>query len=268
MAKNSAIGWTDHTFNPWHGCQKVDEECLNCYAESFSKRVGRDIWGPPAHTSRLFFGDEHWAEPITWDAEAAEAGERRRVFCASMADVFEDHPDVEWPRMRLLLLVEATRHLDWLLLTKRPENVMSVVRTMVPDAWCRAWPAHVWVGTSVGSQQSTEKRIPPLLAVPAPIRFLSCEPLIGPIDLSPWLARIAWVILGGETGPRHRPMDLAWLEGIVEQCRAAGVPVFVKQDSGQWPGRQGRIPDALWALKQFPAVEPTTAVQDHEGVPA
>src|SRR5688572_21886599 len=117
MGESTTITWTHHSWNPWWGCVKVSEGCKNCYAESFSKRACHDIWGPGSQ--RRFFGDKHWAEPIKWDRAAEKAGERRRVFCASMADVFEDRPDLVEPRRRLFELIRATPNLDWLLLTKR-----------------------------------------------------------------------------------------------------------------------------------------------------
>lgn len=264
MSENSAIGWCDHTFNAWHGCMKVSTGCENCYALAFSKRTGHDIWGPPSTTQRRFFGEKHWQEPLNWNAAAQAAGERKRVFSASMSDVFEDHPSVWDSRQRLWDLIAETTNLDWLLLTKRPENVMG----MVPMDWAHHWPEYVWLGTSVENQQAADERIPHLLSTPAVVHFLSCEPLLGGVDLSRFqpfcrslsgfraargilAGAISWVICGGESGPRHRPMDLDWLASIVEQCQAAGVATFVKQDADLYPGRQGRIPDALF-LKQFP----------------
>jgi len=125
MGKNSRIEWTNHTFNPWWGCTKVSAARKNCYAEAWSKRVGQSVWGPNAN--RRFFGDKHWAEPIKWHSEALAAGQRRRVFCASMADVFEDRRDLDEWREKLWALIDATPQLDWLLLTKRPEMVRRLV---------------------------------------------------------------------------------------------------------------------------------------------
>ena len=258
MVANSAISWTTHTFNGWWGCFKVSEGCRKCYAETFAKRTGRSIWGPPATTERRFFADKHWQEPLKWNAAAEKAGERARVFSASMSDVFEDHPEVGPHRERLFRLVEQTPWLDWQLLTKRPENVLR----MIPEAWHTNPPANWWQGTSVENQDAADQRIPHLLQVPAPVRFLSCEPLLGPVDLSKYqpfcrslggfkaargilAGTVDWVIVGGESGAGHRQMDATWLASLVEQCRGAGVAVWVKQDSGPYPGRQGRIPDDL-----------------------
>lgn len=248
MAERTAIGWTDHTFNPWLGCCKVSPGCQNCYALPIATRAGLDVWGPPSTTSRQVTSEAYWRTPIRWNRQARDAGRQHRVFCASMADVFEDHPDVRDARDRLWSLIAETEQLDWQLLTKRPENIGQ----MVPTNWTHTWPSHVWIGTSVEDQARAGERIPRLLDVPAAIRFLSCEPLIGPLTLHPYLGELQWVIVGGESGPRRRPMELDWLTDIVDQCESADLPVFVKQDSALYPERQGRIPDVLWALKEVP----------------
>lgn len=235
--KATAIEWARSTFNPWWGCEKVSPGCAKCYAETFAKRVGHAVWGAAA--PRRFFGDKRWAEPRRWNAEAERLGEPWRVFCASMADVFEDRPDLVAERVRLWRLIEQTPHLDWLLLTKRPE----ALRDLLP--WQTSpWP-NVWLGTTAEDQKRADERIPKLLEVPAALRFLSLEPLLGPVDLRrflayerceidpvsslPWPRRIGWVIVGGESGPGARPCDVAWIRDVVRQCRVAGVPVFVKQ---------------------------------------
>lgn len=181
MGEKSSIEWTDHTFNPWWGCTRVSPGCVHCYAETFDKRVhGKDRahWGVKA--GRRFFGDKHWNEPLRWNASAAKAGVRERVFCASMADVFEDRPELVEHRARLFALILATPSLDWLLLTKRPEKM---VRLAEEAGWEGDWPSNVWAGCTVEDQQRADERIPELLLVPAAVRFLSCEPLIGAVDL-------------------------------------------------------------------------------------
>ena len=178
MAENSKIEWTTHTFNPIWGCVKVSDGCKNCYASTFSKRVGQDIWG--VDKPRRTFGEKHWNEPLKWNKDAAGAGERHRVFCASMTDVFMDDPYMIEAHPRLWKLIEATPHLDWLLLTKRPENILK----MIPEHWRAQLPFNVWVGTSVENQKAANERIPHLIQVPAVVRFLSCEPLLGEVDLS------------------------------------------------------------------------------------
>lgn len=257
-----------YTFNPWWGCVKVSEACTNCYAETWAKRTGWDVWGPPGTTPRRFFGEKKWAEPRRWNARAEQDRVRRKVFCASMSDVFEMGPmpgasEMDYARDRLWSLIEETPWLDWLLLTKRPENIV----TMVPSEWTDGdWPANAWAGTTVESQEWAEKRIPHLLRVPAPVRFLSCEPLVGPVDLSlvgydspnggmvldtlsgeavwsdtgclaDWdtlgMSPIDWVITGGESGPKARPAHPAWYRSLRDQCRAAGVAFHFKQ-WGEW----------------------------------
>lgn len=254
MGESSKIEWTDHTFNPWWGCVRVSPGCEHCYAETFDKRVGGHHWGPAATTERRFFGEKHWTEPYKWDAEARKDGVRRKVFCASMADVFEDNPLLEQQRNNLFTLIERTPDLDWLLLTKRPENIVD----MMPARWRTAdqWQANVWFGTTVESQEYADKRIPELLKVPAALRFLSCEPLLGPVDLREWwhpidglavLTGPQWVITGGESGPGKRFCDPDWMRLLRDQCRAAGVPFFMKQmDKVQ------AIPDDL-LIREFPA---------------
>jgi protein gp37 len=229
MGKDSEIEWTNHTFNPWWGCEKVSPACSNCYAEAWAKRVGCNVWGKGAE--RRFFGEKHWNEPLVWNADAKRKKNRPRVFCASMADVFEARDDLNSVRTKLFNLIADTAQLDWLLLTKRPENIGK----MVP--W-KVWPANVWLGTTVESQEWAEKRLPHLLTYPAAVRFLSCEPLLGPIDLAPWVGRsefhpIDWVIAGGESGARSRPMELAWVRNLRDFCKGQKIAFHFKQ-WGHW----------------------------------
>ena len=185
MGKQTGISWTDHTFNPWWGCAHASPGCDNCYAETFDNRLGLEHWGPKA--PRRHFGPKHWAAPVAWNLQAQRAGVRARVFCASMADVFEDRFDLEVARAKLFQLLEATPFLDWQLLTKRPGNVPR----MVPAAWLAGgWPRNAWIGTTVEDQRRADERIPLLLQAPAPVRFLSCEPLLERVDLSQWIKRI------------------------------------------------------------------------------
>lgn len=230
MAKNSQIEWTHHTFNPWWGCTKVSPACDNCYAELWAKRMGHQLWG--ASGSRRFFSDAHWTDPITWNEEAAAVKERQRVFCASMADVFERRAELNPQRERLWRLIQSTPWLDWLLLTKRPQNVAG----MVP--WEEKWPDNVWLGTTVENQKFADQRLPQLLKNPAKVRFLSCEPLLGPIDLRTWFRRkglhpIDWVIAGGESGPGARAMHPDWPKNLLHQCQEFEVPFHFKQ-WGHW----------------------------------
>lgn len=248
--------------------------CANCYAEGEDKRrcPGDEHWG--AKAPRRMLSDAHWKQPFAWNRKAREAGTPARVFCASMADVFEDHPDVTESRARLWRVIGGTPWLVWLLLTKRPENIAA----MVPEEWFDVWPANVWPGTSVEDQQRADERIPHLLEVPAPVRFLSCEPLLGPVELTggyhdylganpgrqAWKVepghapacncgeasytgetptcpipeqvatrRVDWVIAGGESGSKARPMHPVWAKSLRDQCLAAEVPFLFKQ-WGAW----------------------------------
>lgn len=223
MATYSKIEWTDNTFNPWWGCVKVSPACEHCYAESLAKRFGKKVWGPKS--PRRFFGTKHWQEPLKWEEEAKRTGRRIKVFCASMADVFEDRRNLDPERDKLWKLTEATPHLDWQLLTKRPENVLKLT------PWGKNWPDNVWVGCTVEDQEWANKRIPHLLKIPARIRFLSCEPLLGQVNLRNFLqsGEIHWVITGGESGPKSRPSDPDWIRLIRDDCVDAGVAFFFKQ---------------------------------------
>ena len=331
MAENSAISWTDHTFNPWVGCQKVSAGCLNCYAETLmDRRWGKVKWGPGG--TRVVTSEANWRQPLKWNRQAEETGGRLRVFCASLADVFEDRPELMEPRRRLFDLIQETPNLDWLLLTKRPQNIQRMIwetmdseqttkwerqllGKMLLDPWRiegelwrmashelfgrhRAiyeailavrnsgavvdvvtvgdeldrsgilddsgghgyllellmgapvahdeWLHNVWLGTSVENQEQADKRIPELLKVPAVVRFISAEPLLGPVSFrwAKWaplvnsghldgLDGIHWVIAGGESGPHARPMRPDWARSLRDQCQAASVPFHFKQ-WGEW----------------------------------
>lgn len=230
MARNSRIEWTTHTFNPWWGCVKMSPACKSCYAQAWAKRLGQDVWGPGS--DRRFFGDRHWAEPLQWDRAARATGERPRVFCASMADVFEDRADLDAARARLWETIEATPRLDWLLLTKRPDRVTACT------PWGADWPANVWIGTTAENQEWADRRLPELAAIPAAVRFISAEPLLGPLSIAPWASSIDWVITGGESGPRARPSSPSWFRGLLNECMAADIPFHFKQ-WGDWAPGQG-----------------------------
>ncbi len=219
MGLNSSIEWTTHTFNPWWGCTAVSEGCRFCYAESLSKRYGHDVWGQGK--DRRLMGDSYWQAPLTWNTAAAGAEERPRVFCASMADVFDPGaPATE--RARLWELIALTPNLDWLILTKRPE----LMTDGLPADWGMGYE-NVWLGTSVEDNRVTQ-RISDLTAVPAHLHFLSLEPLIGPLKGLP-LEGIEWAIVGGESGSKPRPMNLDWVRSIKKQCRDSNTAFFFKQ---------------------------------------
>lgn len=280
MADTTLIEWTatrlpdgtllpGYTFNPWTGCTKVSPGCDHCYAEGWAKRSGHVQWGP--HGARRRTSAANWAKPVKWNAEAEATGIRRKVFCASLADVFDNHGSIlpEW-RADLWRLILATPYLDWLLLTKRPQNIAKFLPVAAGlDVWRDGWQ-NVWLGTTAENQTEAARRLPHLLAVPAAVRFVSAEPLLGQISFDdicdghkffdalrgnwwhdsepPYIERdkprLDWVIIGGESGPGARPMADEWAQDIIHQCKAAGVAVFMKQMGGvRKPFRP--IPDSL-----------------------
>ena len=226
MGENSKIEWTEHTFNIAWGCAKVSPACDHCYAEAWAKRAGLAVWG--ADAPRRTMSDKHWKEPLRWNAAAEKAGKVARVFCSSMADVFEDHPTLNEERARLFKLIQATPWLRWLLLTKRPENV----RRMVPLSWLGEWPENVLPGFTAENQEWFDRRAVSAVdfAHTFGVRwFVSYEPALGPIDFMPGMPGIAWLIVGGESGAGARPMPEAWVRSARDQAVAAGVPFFLKQ---------------------------------------
>lgn len=239
LAENSKIEWTDHTFNPWIGCQKVSAGCDHCYAESLSKRYGWVEWGP--HGERKRTSVANWRKPIQWDKAAKGAVRRPRVFCASLADVFDNQVPEHW-RIDLFDLIGNTENLDWLLLTKRPENIVK----MLPTNWNVADFHNVWIGTTCEDQAAYDRRWPILDDVPAMVRFISYEPAIGPLRLHNGPQQPDWLICGGESGPGARMMDPDWADNIKVDCQHAGVSFFMKQMTSKKP-----IPDYLM-LREFP----------------
>lgn len=251
MAADTKIEWADHTFNPWRGCTKVSAACDHCYAERLvNGRLAGDF------SQRVRAASSTWQEPRRWNRAAAREGKRARVFTASLADVFDNQVSPIW-RQDLFELIRETPSLDWLLLTKRPQNIAK----MLPPDWGAGY-ANVWLGTTVENQAEADRRIPHLLAVPAAKRFLSCEPLLGPVDISNWLFAgdppcadcprdedcecgwrgraemgrpdaLHWVIAGGESGPGARPMHPDWARSLRDQCAAAGLAFHFKQ-WGEW----------------------------------
>ena len=230
MGSYSKIEWTTHTFNPWWGCTKVSDGCKFCYAETLSNRYGHDIWGPKK--DRRLMSDQHWQGPLRWNSEAERLGTRYQVFCASMADVFEERAP-EGQLDRLWQLIRQTPSLDWQLLTKRPHRIIE----SLPDDWGHGYN-NVWLGTSIEDDRVLG-RIEDLTNVPALVHFLSVEPLIGPISYLP-LMGIDWVIVGGESGVGARPMKKEWVLDIRKRCEAAHIPFFFKQWGGPNKRKMGR----------------------------
>jgi protein gp37 len=293
MADQTNIEWADSTFNPWIGCTKISPACDHCYAETLmDSRLGRVQWG--AGQQRVRTSPANWRKPVQWNARADAFREcaacgwrgdlarrdeplafacpacdvtdwrpaRRRVFCASLADVFDNEVDPQW-RADLFDLIARCENLDFLLLTKRIGNV----RGMLPVTWTigatKPWP-NVWLGATICNQEEADRDIPKLLSTPAALRFVSIEPMLSQIDLNlgwnndtgRWdssgrelpLRRIDWVICGGESGPGARPMQPEWVRSLRDQCETARVPFMFKQ-WGEW------APEATSAHGDAPMVK-------------
>lgn len=208
------IEWADFTFNPWAGCTKISPGCDHCYAEAWARRSGLVEWGDhPRHRTSEYY----WKEPLKWNRRAG--GTRPRVFCASLADVFDNQVHPVW-RADLFSLIDRTPNLDWLLLTKRPQNIASLITG--------SWPKpNVWLGVTAENQEEADRRLPILKSIPAVVRFVSAEPLLGPIRSG--FEGIDWVIVGGESGPGARATHLYDIDVTSQAVQTARVPLFVKQ---------------------------------------
>lgn len=248
MGYETGIEWTDHTWNPWVGCERVSPACAHCYADDMAKRWGFKVWDTGDFR---FLTEGNWEKPITWNRKARRLGEPRFVFCASMADLFQEHEKLVEPRARVIGLIEQTPWLVWLLLTKRPQNIAAMT------GWTTA-PPNAWLGTSIENARHSY-RAELLREVDATVHFLSCEPLLGslyddrgnrrPLDLTD----IEWVIAGGESGPRFRGMNLDHVRELRDACQTAGVPFFLKQIGGRWPKQQGKSIDGReWCERPEP----------------
>lgn len=242
MGELTSISWCHHTFNIVIGCSKVSEACQFCYAEAMSKRMGLKVWG--ANADRKILSDKYWREPLKWNRIASINGARRRVFCSSMADVFEDHPTVASQRLRLWPLIEQTPNLDWLLLTKRPENVDQ----FIPES---GLPANVWLMTTIEKPEYLH-RADWIKAIPAAVHGLSMEPLLADFPtFSEHADGIDWVIVGGESGANHRTINLDHVRRLRDECKSRGIAFHFKQVGGRFPDSNGcELDGREW--KEFP----------------
>lgn len=239
MAENTKIEWATHTFNPWIGCQKVSPGCDHCYAESLSKRYGWVEWGPYGERKRT--SHANWKKPRQWAKTARGADLRPRVFCASLADVFDNQVPQSW-RSDLFVLIKETPELDWLLLTKRPENIAKML------VFNSEMPTNIWYGTTCESQEHYDRRWPLLRQIPADIHFISYEPAIGPLRIPlDDVSEPEWLICGGESGPGARMMNPEWAADVMNDCERMDIPFFMKQMTGKKP-----IPSHLMR-REFPA---------------
>lgn len=248
MADETLISWADMTFNPWVGCTRVSPACDGCYAAHLMEtRMGRVQWGGPGvgAGTRDRTSAANWRKPITWNKKAAATGSRPFVFCSSLADVFDNEVPAEW-RVDLFSLIGATPNLVWLLLTKRPQNIIRFARE------AGSFPSNAAIGTTVEDQKRADLNVPALLKAKDELNpafaFLSCEPLLGPIDLGQlqdglpsnawltWLDGLDWVITGGETDQgshKARPTHPDWMRSLRDKCAASGVAFHHKQN-GEW----------------------------------
>lgn len=255
----TSIGWCDYTSNPiypfvpskgyisgrgWF-CTKVSPGCANCYAEALNKRLGNRLEFQKRNEDKVRFHID--TEELQRIIKHRKPG---KVFLCDMTDLFHEQIPIAQIHSVLRTIRLKPSH-TFQVLTKRPERMRMVCASLFETAWKHIPLPNLWLGVSVENQQYHDERVPILQDTPAAVRFLSCEPLLGPIKLD--LRGIDWVIVGGESGPRFRPMEIKWLDDIVEQCEKAGVAVWVKQDSGRRPGMAGRIDNNTWFnCKQFP----------------
>jgi len=222
----TTISWSQATWNPWIGCQKVGPGCDNCYAEARDQRFEGGVhWGPGAERRRTSVAT--WRKPYRWDRRAMEAGVRTRVFCASLADVFDNAVDPQW-RRDAAAVIRDTPHLDWMLLTKR----IGLVNRMVERDFGGDLPRNVWMGASVVTQEEADRDIPKLLDVDASVRWLSMEPLIERVQVDPVQMRgLDMIVVGGESGRGARHMSLEWARDLLQQAHKGGTAFHFKQMS-------------------------------------
>lgn len=226
MGDTTSISWTHATFNPWIGCQKVGPGCENCYALLWDQRFSDGVhWGPGAPRRRT--STTNWRKPRKWQRQAVASGRRMRVFCASLADVFDNAVDPQW-RKDLAQLIRDTPMLDWMLLTKRIGNVVR----MIEEDFGGTLPDNVWLGASIVTQEEADRDIAKLLAVPAAIHWLSMEPLIERVVVDPGqMAKLDMIVVGGESGGNARHFDLEWARDLLRQARSGDTAFHMKQMS-------------------------------------
>lgn len=262
---NTRIEWTDATWNPTTGCSKVSDGCRFCYAEAVSHRFGHTSkpWTAPHAVEKVALHPDRLDQPLRWRKS-------RRIFVDSMSDLFHEQVPDDFIEEVFAVMARAERH-TFQILTKRPKRMRDFLVSPQRSRWLsmRLPLSNVWLGTSVEDQRVADERIGALVQTPAAIRFLSCEPLIGPLSLEgfliPWFAAddpryyepggrgVDWVIVGGESGPNHRPIEERWVRGLRDECQEAGVAFFFKQWGGRTPKAGGRLLDGV-TWDEMPAV--------------
>jgi len=221
MSKDTKIEWAHHSFNAWWGCRKISPACDNCYAEAMAKRTGRDCFGP----SPRYRTKGPWKEVVKWDRDAGKRGVRERLFVNSMSDFFEDNDELHEWRVDALMILEDMQNLDVMFLTKRP-----AIAAKYFDEYYHDLPDHFWVGVTAENQSFYNLRVDALQTIPAKVKFVSIEPMLGMIDMGDYLSEeIDWVITGAESGHRSRVAKVQWFRSLQYQCKEAGVPFMLKQ---------------------------------------
>lgn len=236
--KDTTIEWTTHTWNPVTGCTRVSPGCDNCYAEAIALRFAGGAGFPRGFDVTL--KPHKLREPLRWR-------EPSLVFVNSMSDLFHREIPVDYLGQIWSMMLGADQHI-YQVLTKRPHRAAELIRRMSLPL-----PPHIWLGVSVENQRFAENRIPALLSIPAQVRWLSCEPLLGDLDLREWLPSLDWVVDGGESGSGRRPADESWFRSIREQCRSVAVPYFHKQGNAHISGRDRELDGRTW--DEYPSVE-------------
>lgn len=275
--KDTKISWCDHTFNPWIGCTKVSPACDNCYAEQIASRFKMAAWG---NHKRVLTSEKYWEQPLRWNKQSKSKHNawsrfkeqypglsdeqliskgfikpvKPKVFCGSMCDIFDNSVPFAW-RLHLFTLIQNTPYLDWQLLTKRIGNSQKMLDDIMRFHKINEPLDNVWLGITICNQKEADRDIPKLLNIPVTKRFLSIEPMLGAIDISAYIKNIDWVIVGGESGRKARPMHPDWVRGVRDQCCEACIPFFFKQ-WGEWLDRddihkRGMIPHYETAVHEF-----------------
>lgn len=281
MAESTSIAWTDATFNPWIGCTKVSPGCDHCYAEALDKRHrwgGTTHWGPGVARKRT--SEAYWRKPMAWqryaekgllpDGKTPSGGRRPRVFCASLADVFDNDVPDEW-RRDLWDLIELTPWLTWLLLTKRIGNAIRMLRS---NDWAASTRWNVWLGATIVDQEEADRDVPKLLATPARVRFVSYEPALGPVRWAQFPG-IDWIIVGGEStqGAKAREFPVYLASNMVRAARKIGAAPFVKQLGSNVIDRNDAgfegDGDDFWPAGTADKVEhdPFGVIEEYQGAP-